>query len=119
MGLTSWVTLIAIALFTWQFLGKKGHLYHISRGFLVLLLTLAVVIINTVSIPKLTWDLAFILHTSLGLVFFWMCFMAILSGWRMLKNPTPANKKLHRLFANSTGVFLLLSILAIGLIYLR
>ena len=117
MGLTGFLTLIAVVFFLRQFFRKKGNFYHIGRGYLILIITLAVVIINTVSIPKLVWDLPFIIHTSFGLAFFWLLSLTIITGIRTHKEPNPDNRRIHGLFARFTGIFLTLSILAIGLIW--
>lgn len=118
--LVFFLTFLAFLFLFKQFRGKKGDKPHKRRGYWIFGLTLTVVIINTVAISMtkgLIWDMPFIVHTGLGLTFFLFLLTTIGLGIRADKNPHLRAGKIHGLFAHLTLGFMVLTILAIGLIW--
>ncbi len=107
------LTLLAVALFIWQFLGVKGKRAHVARGMAIGLLSILIVVINTVSVSTkrgLTWDAVFIIHTILGSVFFSGLLITCALGFLTMRQEVP--KSWHRLSANITGIFFFLTLIA-------
>ena len=118
------LTGLAVVLFIIQFFSKKGTRAHITRGVLVSILSLTVVIINTLDISLkrgLTWDLPFIVHTVLGTLFFISLWITSLVGYFLGSNDVVLKTKkikIHRFTANITAVLFFLTLVASGFIRL-
>ena len=113
------LTGLAVILFVKQYFGQKGTTNHIIRGFLVGLLSLAVVIINTVDISLkrgLVWDLPFLTHTIIGTLFFISLILTSVAGYLVKKKL--GFVKNHKIMVNISAVFLFLTLFAAGLIRL-
>jgi len=113
------LTGLAVVLFIAQFFGKKGTKNHITRGILVGVLSLVVVVINTLDISikrGLVWDTAFIIHTVLGSLFFISLGATSVMGY-LLKNDK-SYLRTHRFLANATAGFLFLTLCGAVLIRL-
>ena len=107
------LTLLAVVLFIAQFFGQKGTRNHILRGILVGILSLTVVVINTVEISLkrgLIWDDAFIIHTLLGSLFFLGLVATSVAGY-LVKNKR-MNSLIHKRISLLTGFFLFLTLSA-------
>ena len=111
------LTAIAALCLILQYRRPKGTTLHYFRGFLVGYLSLLVVVLNTYYISSqrgLTWDTAFIVHTTLGGIFILSWLVTIIFGLTMRVNAR--FRVYHRTGAHITTIFFCLSLLAATLV---
>jgi len=111
-SLTLVLTITAVIFFVWQFLGKKGDKSHVLRGISIGILSILVVLVNTISISNrgYVWDTSFVVHTILGSIFFISLTITCIVGYLTTKRK--GIKTWHRLCANTTAFFFFLTLLA-------
>ena len=108
---------LVVVLFVSQFFGKKGTWVHIIKGILMSILSLVIVVINTVEISLksgLIWDTAFIIHTVVGGLFFISLVATSIAGYRVKKGKL--DSLTHYSLATVVGIFLFLTLFTAVLI---
>lgn len=95
-----------VVLVLWQFLAKKGDWAHVIRYVVICLLSVAIVVLNTIYLP-VKWDRAFLFHIAVGSVYFSGLIAIGISGWLLKRQRI--YRRAHRWLVGLTVFFLLLT----------